>query len=155
MKTEGIQRVVIVVRDLDAAARRYSDLLGMDFTDFGAQEAFGVRAVVNSDWTVEIISPIDPNSFAERYLEKHGEGVIGVAFMVQDLAEARDKAEATGVRVLNEVDFGSVDIWESFKEVMLNGGETNGVPLILVQAERKSKGQKSNPDRPGLPAGAA
>ncbi|MFC1944731.1 VOC family protein [Chloroflexota bacterium] len=137
MKTEGIQRVVVVVRDLDEAVKRYSELMGMDFIDFGAQEGFGVRAMVSRDWSVEIISPIDPQSAAARHLEKRGEGVIGVAFMVPNLDEAKDNAVGKGVRVLDEVDFGSVDIWKSFKEVMLHGGETHGVPIILVQAELK------------------
>ncbi|MFC1944109.1 VOC family protein [Chloroflexota bacterium] len=137
MKTEGIHRVVVVVKDLENAVKRWSELLRMDFIDFGVQEGYGVRAMVSLDWSVELIQPTDPKSYAGRFLERAGEGVIGVAFMTDDLEKAKANAVERGFRLIGEADFGSVDIWKSYREIMLHGNETNGAPVVLVQAELK------------------
>ncbi len=137
MKTEGIHRVLIVVKDLEKAAERYSELLGISFWDPGVDEKFGVRARVSWDGGVELISPIDEQSAAAPFFEEKGEGVIGVAFKVRDVEEAGAEAEAKGFRVTNQIDFGSPGIWKVFKEVFLHQGDTNEVPIILVQSERK------------------
>ena len=135
MKIKRIQRVVIVVRNLEEAASRYADLLGTRFLDLGAQEGHGVRAMVSEDWLVELLSPVDPRSFAARHLEKHGEGVMGVAFQIPDIDEARSHVKSKGFKVLSELDFSDGVTWKSFKEVVLDPRETNGAPIMLVQAE--------------------
>ncbi len=137
MKIKRIQRVVIVVRNLEEAAKRYADLLGVPFLDLGFQETHGVRAMHSEDWLVELISPVGPRCVAARYLEKYGEGVMGVAFQVTDIDEARSHVENKGFKILNELDCGEDDIWKSFKEIILDPKDTNGAPLMLVEAEPK------------------
>ncbi len=137
MQVKRIQRVVIAVRNLDEAVMRYSDLLGVRFVDYGEQEKGGVRAMVSEDWLVELISPVQPQSVAARFLEKHGEGVMGVAFEVADLYEARRNVENNGFKVLDEIDFGAVDQWSSFKEIILHPKDTNGAPIMFVEVQPK------------------
>lgn len=135
MAVKRIQRVVIVVRHLEEAAGRYAGLLGTTFSDLGAQDALGVRAMASEDWLVELISPTSPRSVAARYLEKHGEGIMGVAFEVADIDEARSRVRSRGFSILNELDFGDSETWKTFREVILDPRETCGAPVMLVQAE--------------------
>lgn len=135
MAVKRIQRLVIVVRHLEEAARRYADLLGTTFSDLGPQEALGVRAMASEDWLVEIISPTGPRSAAARYLEMHGEGIMGVAFEVADIDEARSRVSSRGFGILHELDFGDSEDWKTFKEIILDPRDTHGAPVMLVQAE--------------------
>lgn len=144
MKVERIQRVVIVVRDLEEAANRYGDLLGSAFLDLGIEQKQGVRSMVSEDWLVELISPIGPGSVAARFLERRGEGVMGVAFQVVSVDEARRHVQSKGFRVLNELDFGEVGIWELFKEIVLDPKETNSAPIIMVEAKPRQSASAPN-----------
>ncbi len=135
MAVKGIQRVVIVVRNLEEAAKRYADLLGTDFRQLASQEALGVRAMASEDWLVELISPTNPQSVAARYLEKHGEGVMGVAFEVADIDAVGLRVKKKGFNVLSELDFADGKMWKTFREIVLDPRDTNGAPIMLVQAE--------------------
>ena len=42
----GINRVVIVVKDIEKAGKLFSELLGAKFYDGGVVDKFGVRALV-------------------------------------------------------------------------------------------------------------
>ncbi len=137
MEIKRIQRVVIAVRNLEESAKRYADLLGITFLDLGVQEGHGVRAMVSKDWLVELISPVGPRCVAAHFLEKHGEGVMGVAFQVPNIDEARLHVENKGFKVLSELDFGENESWKSFKEIILDTKDTNGAPIIIVEAEPK------------------
>ena len=60
---------------------------------------------------------------------------MGVAFQVVSVDEARRHVQSKGFRVLNELDFGEVGIWELFKEIVLDPKETNSAPIIMVEAK--------------------
>lgn len=135
MTVKRIQRVVIVVRNLEEAARRYAELLGTAFMDLPPQDALGVRAMASEDWLVELISPTGPQGLAARYLAKHGEGVMGIAFEVPDIGEAGARIKSKGFRVLNELDFADGVNWKTFREIIVDPRETNGAPVMLVQIE--------------------
>jgi methylmalonyl-CoA/ethylmalonyl-CoA epimerase len=137
METQGLDRVVIAVKDLDKAAKRYSEVLGASFWDAGPQEEQGVRAMVSWDGQVELISPISPQSAAAKFLERKGEGVIGVAWKVKDIAEAGDQATKKGFRIVDRFDFPAAPGFKLFKEILLHPKDTNEVTVILVQSERE------------------
>ena len=136
MKTGGVDRVVIVVRDIEKASKSYSELLGISFWDAGVREDFGVRAMVSWDGGIELISPTDANSEAARFLEKRGEGLFGVIFKVSDIGEARARAEEKGFCVTGEVDCGLPAGFKVFKEITLHPEDTHGIVVALVQSER-------------------
>lgn len=137
MKTLGLDRVVIVVKDLEKAAKRYAELLGTTFWDAGPQEKQGVRAMVSWDGQVELISPISAQSAAGKFLEKKGEGVFGVAWKVKDIDEANAEVAKKGFRVMERFDFPDAPGFKLFKEIVLHGKDFNGIPVILVHSERE------------------
>ena len=133
----GVDRVVIAVRDIEAAAKRYSELLGVSFWDGGVRSDYGLRAMVSWDGGIELISPIDNNSMVARFIDKKGEGLFGVIFRVSDIEESRARAEAKGFRVTGDVDTGLPDGFKVFKEINLHPKDTYGIPTTLVQSERR------------------
>jgi len=137
METQGLDRVVIAVKDLDKAAKQYSEVLGVTFWDAGPQEEQGVRAMVSWEGQVELISPISPQSAAAKFLDKKGEGVIGVAWKVKDIVEAGDQMTAKGFRIVDRFDFPAAPGFKLFKEILLHPKDTNEVTIILVQSERE------------------
>ena len=100
-----LNHVAIVVPDLDAAARRYRDLLG---ADVGAPQALpdhGVTVVfVKLDNTkLELMTPLGDNSPVAKFLAEHPSGGMHhVCFEVPDLAHAAHKLTSGGARVLGD-----------------------------------------------------
>jgi methylmalonyl-CoA/ethylmalonyl-CoA epimerase len=137
MKTFGLDRVVIVVKDLDKAAKRYSELLGISFWDAGVQEDQGVRAMVSWDGQIELVSPISTQSGAAKFLEKKGEGIFGVAWKIEDINEAQALVDRHGFKMIHKFEFTNTPEFKLFKEIVLHPKEFNEVPIILVQSERK------------------
>jgi len=137
MKTLGLDRVVIVVKDLDKAAKRYSELLGTSFWDAGAQENQGVRAMVSWDGQIELVSPISAKSGAAKFLKKKGEGIFGVAWKVEDIDKAQALVDKHGFKMIHRFEFTDAPGFKIFKEIVLHPSEFNEVPIILVQSERK------------------
>jgi methylmalonyl-CoA/ethylmalonyl-CoA epimerase len=129
--------VVIVVKDLDKAAKRYSELLGASFWDAGVQEKQGVRAMVSWDGQVELMSPVSAQSGAAIFLEKKGEGVFGVAWKVKDIDEASAQVTKRGFQIMERFDFPDAPGFKLFREIVLHPKETNGIFSILVQSERE------------------
>jgi len=93
--------------------------------------------MVSWDGQVELISPISPQSAAAKFLERKGEGVIGIAWKVKDITEAGDHAAEKGFRIVDRFDFPAAPGFKLFKEILLHPKDTNEVTVILVQSERE------------------
>ncbi len=79
--------------------------------------------------SLELMSPLDEESFLHRFLKQRGEGLHHLTFQVEDLAEAVQKAEEGGFFVTG-LHFG--DHWN---EAFLHPRSTNGVLIQLAQWE--------------------
>jgi methylmalonyl-CoA/ethylmalonyl-CoA epimerase len=109
MKPHGVNRVTMIVRDLEQGKAFYSNLLGATFCAVHDAEAerFGIRCVIAWNAGIELVSPLPGrDSYARRFLEKHGEGLAGVVFAVKDVDEAKAAAEELGVRITYALDYG-------------------------------------------------
>jgi len=140
MKTLGLNRVVVVVRDLEKAVKQYSSLLGADFWNAGDQEDQGVKAAVSWDGQIELVQPINDQSAAAKFLAKKGEGIFGVAWNVADIDEAQALVNKNGFHMLHRYEFTGGNLapgYKLFKEIVLHPKQFNEVPIILVQTERK------------------
>ena len=137
MKTEGIHRVVLAVRDIDEARKRYTELLGIEFRDLGVQEQLGVHIMINWESQFEIMSPTDTNrregKSLARFLEKRDEGVYLICFNVGDAEAAAKMAEEKGIRITARVE-GTMDDRFRVKEVVLHPKDTGGPMIMMVQS---------------------
>jgi catechol 2,3-dioxygenase-like lactoylglutathione lyase family enzyme len=148
MKVKGVNRVYIVAKDFEKAVALYSKLLGVTFNDAKVEEIFGVRCAISWEAGIELFSPLPgtTNPLAMgmlQHLEKHGEGLYGVAFGVDNADSGRDRAQEMGIAAnLLEFDKETIknhfeDKFKIFKEFVLDPQGTCGVNVTLVEIEYK------------------
>jgi catechol 2,3-dioxygenase-like lactoylglutathione lyase family enzyme len=107
-----ITQVAVVTKDIDASARRWAALLGVETPSISvtapgnevhmmyrgkpsnsrAKLAFLKAGQV----TVELIQPLGPNTSWKKFLDEHGEGVHHIAFNVQNLERSESELKALG-----------------------------------------------------------
>jgi Glyoxalase-like domain len=95
------RQAVLAARDLDAAVNelRYKLPLGEPYADPGVA-LFGLRNAVMplGDTFVEVVSPVQDNTAAGRFLDRRGDGAYMAMFQLDDLAGARERAKGLGIR---------------------------------------------------------
>src|SRR5512136_106355 len=142
MKPEGVNRVVIAVKDLEKGIETYSNLLGASFHDVSSgSEQYGVKAAISWDAGIELCAPIPGrDSYIEQIIKKRGEGLMGVVFCVDDVDRACAQAKDMGVSVLSSLDYDQKRIdeqlqgrFKKYKWFMLNASGLCGVGAIIAQ----------------------
>ena len=149
MKPKGVSRVVIAVRDLDKAMALYSRLFDTPFHERDASVAasYGIRASVNWDAAIEIVSPLPESKAAmgrdvARFLDKCGEGLYSVVFSVDNIDEAYARATEMSIHIAGSFEFDQEQIdrlldgrFKKFKQYTLRAADTCGVRLLFGQYE--------------------
>lgn len=151
MKSKGVNRVVIAVRDFDKAVTLYSRLFDTTFYEGDADIAasYGIRAAVSWDAAIEIVSPL-PESNANmgqavaRFVDKYGGGLYSVVFSVDNVDEAYTRATEMGIQVSGKFELDQKQIrrffndkFKKFKQYSLRATDTCGAQLVLGQIEPK------------------
>ena len=99
-----LDHVAIVVGDLDATLRLYTQTLGFaqvyreTIADQGV-EAVGLRA---GDAIIELLRPLDPNSPVARYRGEAATRLHHTAYRVPDLVAELARLQAAGIRLIDE-----------------------------------------------------
>jgi len=107
-----LRQVALVAGDCGGAARRLQEAFSWPepFQDPGVGR-FGLTNVVFAagDTFVEIVAPVQPGTAAGRYLERRGgdSGYMAI-FQMPDLAQARRRVTAAGVRVIWTADLADI-----------------------------------------------
>ena len=106
-----LRQAVLVTRDLEPAYKRLREGLGLDepFRDPGVG-TFGLHNVVSAlgEDFLEIVSPTQPGTAAGRHLDHRGEGGYMLIFQLDDLAGARERARARGIRTVWSIDIDDI-----------------------------------------------
>jgi methylmalonyl-CoA/ethylmalonyl-CoA epimerase len=100
-----LNHVAIAVSDLDAASRRYRELLGVEVSAPVAQPEHGVTTVFITlpNSKIELIAPLGDASPIANFLARQPDGGIHhVCYEVDDIGAARDRLQAKGARVLGD-----------------------------------------------------
>jgi len=148
MAINGINRVIVAVRDLEKAKTLYADLLGATFSDASwTGEPFGIEVAISWNAGIELCAPApgrERDCVLTPLLEQQGEGIINVVFNVDDADESLKGVEAVGVQTINTVDYSQEEIdqhlgglFTRYKEYFLNTGEQCGYTITLGQFEAK------------------
>jgi len=156
MKVEGIDRIVIAVKDLDKAAAFLSRLLGISFEEVTGPlvEAGGVRFSTGAlppqqlPLRLELIQPVhplkdvrppDPKAIAKR-VEQVDAAVHALVFKVKDTAEAAAEEKKEGVRIYDTVEIQRIPSWgmSDFKELFAEEDDTLGMSMAFVEFKQDS-----------------
>ena len=142
-----LRQAVVSVGDLDATVKELREAFGLlePFEDPGVG-AFGLRNAVFAvgDTFLEAVSPKQPGTTAERYMERHG-GDCGymVIFQFDDLDAARKRAYALGVRVVWQADM------EDISGTHLHPADLRGAIVSLDRADPPGSWRWGGPDWTG------
>ena len=96
-----IVELSVVVRDLDAAAARFSRLFGRRVHRRERHEGFGFKNAIlpTGIGHIELMEPTDPTKAVGKFLARRGEGVYLVGFECADVAGSVAKLRGEGVQV--------------------------------------------------------
>ena len=100
-----LNHVAIAVPDLEAAARKYRNVLGATVSEPQALPEHGVTVIfVELENTkTELLEPLGENSPIAAFLAKNPSGGIHhMCYEVEDIVAARDALKSEGVRVLGD-----------------------------------------------------
>lgn len=124
---EGVDHVVIGVRDLAAGVAAYETLLGARaaFAEPGSGVAVATLATANA--AVELMAPSGEAEIAQRLRAAmaSGEGLVSLVFAVGDLERAYRRAERVGLA--------PQEIVEGSKGRSFRAGAANGLRIFFMQ----------------------
>ena len=94
----------VAVKDLEAASKKFSEVLGIDpvphkAEDFAFKRIRGVDLKIG-DIVITLIASDDPDTSVASFIEKKGEGVFLVSFEVDDIENDIKKLETKGCQMV-------------------------------------------------------
>ncbi|MGI9593510.1 MAG: methylmalonyl-CoA epimerase [Patiriisocius sp.] len=127
-----IEHIGIAVKDMQAATKIYSSLLGYAHykTEQVASEGVNTAFFTCGDSKIELLEATSNESAIAKFIAKKGEGVHHIAFAVDDIKKEVSRLEKEGFEVLNpEPKIGADNKWVVF----LHPKSSNGVLVELCQ----------------------
>ena len=91
----------VVVRDLEAAIKRFETLFDLKVYQRGESKEFGFKNAILplGKGHIELMQPTDPTKAVARFLENNGEGVYLVGFDSENVRESAQTLQERGARV--------------------------------------------------------
>jgi catechol 2,3-dioxygenase-like lactoylglutathione lyase family enzyme len=142
----ALHHVGITVKDLDASIRFYHDVLGLQFANepspwFEGEElgrgvgvpgaALRQVSLLVGDTTLELLEYSAPPSETRAPLASNNLGASHVAFLVDDIDEAKAELEARGISFFSDVNVVDEGVLAGWRWVYFQ--DPDGYPLELVQ----------------------
>jgi catechol 2,3-dioxygenase-like lactoylglutathione lyase family enzyme len=136
MKVERLDRVVLLVRDMDRAISFFSSKLGIEFTELPVAEDSGMRACLSFEHQLELISPHSPlpdtaSDYLRRWarlLEERDNVLVSISFKVGDVDEFASHAEHVGMGIETRFEMANV-----VKELIMEEDDTLGIPISFIE----------------------
>ena len=126
----SLDHTAIAVHRIEDALPLYRDLLGGDPQELYERPEHGFRALTlryPGGGAIELIAPLGESGFVREFLDKRGEGVHHITFMVADLAAGVTEAREAGLRVVGE-DYGDPAWQEAFISPAAPTGRSSNWP---------------------------
>lgn len=133
-KVLRVDHIGIAVKDLDAAKKFYTDVLGMTTQgeEVIEQQKVKVCFIPSGDSEVELLESTTPDGPIAKFIEKKGEGIQHIALRVDSIENALTDLKAKGVRLIDESPrYGAGGASIAFVHPKATGG------ILLELSERK------------------
>ncbi len=106
-KSASLYHISIAVRDIAKAEQLYSKLIGLEVVHREVVEGQGVNTSMlksrdGKGTAVELVEPLDENSPITKFLEKRGEGIHHICFLVDDIDASLKRLKEQGVQLIDE-----------------------------------------------------
>jgi methylmalonyl-CoA/ethylmalonyl-CoA epimerase len=105
MKILRVDHIGVAVNSIDAALKFFKDTLGLKLegSETVAEQKVTTSFLPVGDTEVELLQSTAPDGPIAGFIEKKGEGVQHIAFMVDNIEEALKELEAKGIRLIDKV----------------------------------------------------
>ena len=105
MKILKIDHIGIAVNSMDEGKKFWNEILELDFNGEETVEAQKVKTgfFPIGESEVELLESTAPDGPVAKFIEKKGEGVQHVAFVVEDIEAALAELKAKGVALIDQV----------------------------------------------------
>ena len=105
MKIIKVDHIGVAVNSIDAALKFFKDTLGLKLegSETVAEQKVTTSFLPVGDTEVELLQSTAPDGPIAGFIEKKGEGVQHIAFMVDNIEEALKELEAKGIRLNDKV----------------------------------------------------
>jgi methylmalonyl-CoA/ethylmalonyl-CoA epimerase len=105
MKIIKVDHIGVAVNSIEASLKFFANTLGLKLA---GQETVAEQKVTTAflpvgDTEVELLQSTAPDGPIAGFIEKKGEGVQHVAFLVDNIEEALKELEAKGIRLIDKV----------------------------------------------------
>ncbi len=131
IRIKKIDHIAIAVTDIDAAAKRYGELFGLDVRERETVASQKTEAALLpiGDSNIELISPKGNDGLA-KFLEKRGPGIHHIAIEVEGIEDALATLKALGVPLIDDAPrIGA----RGHKVAFVHPKATGGVLIELVE----------------------
>jgi methylmalonyl-CoA/ethylmalonyl-CoA epimerase len=132
MKVLKVDHIGVAVSSIDEALKFFRDTLGLKLegSETVAEQKVTTSFLPVGDTEVELLQSTAPDGPIAGFIEKKGEGVQHVAFLVDNIEEALKELEAKGIRLIDKVPRMGAG---GKKIAFLHPKSTNGVLVELCQ----------------------
>jgi methylmalonyl-CoA/ethylmalonyl-CoA epimerase len=129
---EKIEHIGIAVKDLEKSNVLFASLFGTPHYKIEEVTTEGVKTSFfkTGPNKIELLEATNPDSPITKFIEKKGEGIHHIAFLVQDIHAEIERLKSEGFLVLNETPKKGAD---NKLVVFLHPKTTNGVLIELCQ----------------------
>lgn len=105
MKVLKLDHVGIAVKNLDETLKFYTDVLGLELSEVEVVEEQKVKVAFLpiGDTEVELLESTSEDGPIAKYIERNGEGVQHLAFLVENLEEAIKDMQEKGMKMIDEM----------------------------------------------------
>lgn len=99
-----INHIGIAVKNIEDAAKLYTDGLGLEVHDVENVEEYKLKIAMIpvGESKIELVEPTDPDGAIAKYIEKRGEGLHHLALEVEDIEATLDLLKAKGIPLIDE-----------------------------------------------------
>ena len=99
-----INHIGIAVHDIEAAAKFYTENLGLSLGSIEevVDQKVKVAFLPIGEVRLELLQPTSPESAVAKFLEKNGPGFHHVAYEVADVTAEVERLKAEGVKMVDE-----------------------------------------------------
>lgn len=144
MNVTGLDRIIVMVRDMDKALAFFSGKLGLKFreTDKKVQFAAGNRGLVCHEAHIHLVQPNDPMpesappplKMASKLLKEREAMMMVLVFKVADAKKESGKAKELGLTIIksweDDHDYAAVGM-DNLYEYLFDPKDTLGIPLLI------------------------
>ncbi len=101
---QKIDHLGIAVKNIDAAMKVYTDILGLKVTGIETVEEQKVKTafIPVGESKIELLESTSPDGPIAKFIEKRGEGIQHIALRVDNLEAKLKELKEKGVRLIDE-----------------------------------------------------